>query len=502
MQDGQYNAVSLIKKARELALVEKTEEATQNLYQGLEGLGNHMYADTVFKEVWDLLSAEESRAYPSAKDKGAFLLQFWQSIDPTPATLANERYVEHQQRLAYARQWYSSPQPRGYDDRGMIYVRYGKPYDYVVFRSGKFVTKVDRGKKASFLIKPNEGWLYLMPERVMFDFIETGAHYRIVTDWREAIKLAGVRIDYLPVPRGMYEPSGDAKGYSDNLLVQNRLPHYKTTLERKEYPLKAVLGFARFWERDRYRLELYYGMPCGEIVCDTSESGMLFSHLDLEYTVRDSLYRIQSNRRETRTVRRSIGENPANLHISQVNESFNPGVYYYSIQIKNPSSNKAIEKMYKLSFPPDPGQHLYISDIEKALQVEPLDGAMKSSLFRKGNLLVTPYPSSAVFPKRPSTFYFEVYNLLIGPNGRTEYEVSYELRSKKSGLISKLNPFGRETTALSTGFRQTGERRDEQVYFSLDFSRVEPGDYTLEITVMDQVSGETRKAEMALKLVE
>ena len=65
-----------------------------------------------------------------------------------------------------------------------------------------------------------------------------------------------------------------------------------------------------------------------------------------------------------------------------------------------------------------------------------------------------------------------------------------------------MNPFGKETTALSTGFRQTGERRDEQVYFSLDFSRVKPGDYTLEITVTDQVSGESRKAEMALKLVE
>jgi hypothetical protein len=229
---------------------------------------------------------------------------------------------------------------------------------------------------------------------------------------------------------------------------------------------------------------------------------MLHTRLDFEYTVRDSLYRVQRNRKFFRIIRKSQDESSADLFISQLNENFRPGFYYFSFQIKNPESNKAVEKIYKVSFPQPAEQRLTVSDIERAHRIMAAGEGDTESPFRKGSLLVTPYPSSAVSSLTPATFYFEVYNLLIGPGGRTDYRVEYELRTRKGKLLEKLNPFEKETTALSTEFRQTGERRDEQVYFSLDFSRVKPGDYTLEITVTDQVSGESKQAEMALKLVE
>jgi hypothetical protein len=160
------------------------------------------------------------------------------------------------------------------------------------------------------------------------------------------------------------------------------------------------------------------------------------------------------------------------------------------------------EKTLEVSVPECSSDRLLISDLEPSFGVSPLGRQSRSNPFAKGNLLVNPYPFEQFSVSRASTFYFEVYNLLIGPNGRTDYRVEYELCTRKGKFLEKLNPFQRETTALSTEFRQTGERRDEQVYFSLDFSRVKPGDYTLEITVTDQVSGEARKAEMALRLVE
>ncbi|MFQ5674500.1 MAG: GWxTD domain-containing protein [bacterium] len=54
---------------------------------------------------------------------------FWKSKDPTPSTKMNERLLEHWQRIAHSRKNYTlaSTTPYGTDDRGLIYVKYGKP---------------------------------------------------------------------------------------------------------------------------------------------------------------------------------------------------------------------------------------------------------------------------------------------------------------------------------------------------------------------------------------
>lgn len=54
---------------------------------------------------------------------------FWIEKDPTPATILNERLIEHWQRIAFARKNFRKAQttPYGTDDRGLIYVKYGKP---------------------------------------------------------------------------------------------------------------------------------------------------------------------------------------------------------------------------------------------------------------------------------------------------------------------------------------------------------------------------------------
>ncbi|MFQ5630031.1 MAG: GWxTD domain-containing protein, partial [bacterium] len=54
---------------------------------------------------------------------------FWIEKDPTPTTVLNERLIEHWQRIAYARKNFNKTNsaPYGTDDRGPIYVKYGKP---------------------------------------------------------------------------------------------------------------------------------------------------------------------------------------------------------------------------------------------------------------------------------------------------------------------------------------------------------------------------------------
>lgn len=54
---------------------------------------------------------------------------FWVQLDPTPAKLANERLIEHWERIAAARQQFTrnSRTIYGTDERALIYIRYGEP---------------------------------------------------------------------------------------------------------------------------------------------------------------------------------------------------------------------------------------------------------------------------------------------------------------------------------------------------------------------------------------
>ena len=61
-----------------------------------------------------------------------------------------------------------TPQPRGYDDRGMIYVRYGPPDDWVKIPSHQF-------------IRSNESWVYWIGSGLTFDFLERGGMYYLVS---------------------------------------------------------------------------------------------------------------------------------------------------------------------------------------------------------------------------------------------------------------------------------------------------------------------------------
>ena len=61
-------------------------------------------------------------------ESGARLVLWWRSQDTLPATQDNERLEEHLTRIAFVTQQYrDEDDERGFDDRGEIYVRLGRP---------------------------------------------------------------------------------------------------------------------------------------------------------------------------------------------------------------------------------------------------------------------------------------------------------------------------------------------------------------------------------------
>jgi GWxTD domain-containing protein len=75
-----------------------------------------------YREWRNKLRAEDASLY-------ADIRAFWLSVDPTPMQQPNERLLEHWERIAYARKNFTKNFSSAYgtDDRGLIYIRYGKP---------------------------------------------------------------------------------------------------------------------------------------------------------------------------------------------------------------------------------------------------------------------------------------------------------------------------------------------------------------------------------------
>lgn len=132
----------------------------------------------------------EARDVPARKwtfedDAGTYLLSWWRRKDPLPATAENERLEEHLERVAYARAHYAyEERALGLDDRGVVYVKYGKPSQRrsIHYDDGKFMREVLRfGVPVGVSDFPsNEIWFYRHIDRSgYYIFAELHGYYQI-----------------------------------------------------------------------------------------------------------------------------------------------------------------------------------------------------------------------------------------------------------------------------------------------------------------------------------
>lgn len=81
-----------------------------------------------------LLDTDEYQAYlnKSRAEQERIIKRIWKELDPDPATGVNEAYEEFLRRLAYVNSHYSDYQTGIFTDRGLIYMKYGKPDELIV----------------------------------------------------------------------------------------------------------------------------------------------------------------------------------------------------------------------------------------------------------------------------------------------------------------------------------------------------------------------------------
>ncbi|MCK5147624.1 GWxTD domain-containing protein [bacterium] len=508
------SAIVQLKKAYTLALEQHPIEATTQLYEGLKAIGNNAYVDTVMKQMYDILTIEEQRAYKITSHKGNLLLKAWRHRDPSPATPENERYAEHIQRLDHARRYYSSPQPRGYDDRGMIWIRYGEPDNQIFTRSA-------RG------IRANEGWAYQRYEPpIIFNFVEKGALYCLARDYldflhsgdrNKALALKGkgedkikqcfeeylqdriqLDIKYFKVYEALHGSSigNFMDEYNETeMIISDQNSQHPRTITELELPgkLEAHIKTARFFIDNQTYIETYLSIPFDQLADSSGKASLRLSCTVVDdstemYDQWDKMYHLPL---------RSEIFNKGLSFTSQMRVKLPSGLSRYAFSIGHVESSQVYkDELEYRGF--DVGRtDLFLSDIQLAADIQPLPEKLPESQkpFVKNNYLIRPYAFSEVNSERTLFFYLEAYNLILSPHGSSNLKVAWKVDAHKN-LIDKLNPFGGRSYTLSSAYKQQGRSRTEPIFIALDIHKLMPGDYRMTFTVTDENTMHLEKREI------
>ncbi len=257
-------AGAFTKLAIQLEKEKQYEQVTDLFYQILvrarlprnEAMLARLYEQSKF-----LLSPEQQKEFekmmeaPRAnRPPGQLLRQFWRGRDATPATLLNERLIEHLQRVEHALKFYANSIPRGFDDRGMIYVKLGKP-------SGTASAGISgRDIRSNYSFKANEVWFYnFIDPDLYFPFVhlQDKRGYVLVDGIEEAISGGTTANKWRSlVPR---IASRDSLGRSGNIGLTSDTPEIDTRIYfYKQLAVASPLFYERVNELEDLLLQRQY----------------------------------------------------------------------------------------------------------------------------------------------------------------------------------------------------------------------------------------------------
>ena len=132
------------------------------------------------RAVFDRLTTVEEREQ--------FIEQFWSRRDPTPGTAANEFKEEHYIRIKYANENFAAGLPGWRSDRGMIYIKYGRPDSVKSNPTGGAYTRESYEGGGTTSTYPFEVWSYRnipgVGQDVEIEFVDRlgSGDYRIARD--------------------------------------------------------------------------------------------------------------------------------------------------------------------------------------------------------------------------------------------------------------------------------------------------------------------------------
>ncbi len=466
-------------------------------------------------------SREFLERFDSAAAPGTVLRRYWNQHDPTPTTLVNERLYEHQRRVLEARRAYGVPGPVGFDDRGRIYVRLGAPTE--AFVSGGSGTN-----------RANESWVYrgLSDSPITYDFVDKGGGaYELTADLGDALMAFSLApSDRLTALQELFQErqhlhSNYARTANDLVLMRDNVAG---SVSRETFDTRAaILEYTRAAENlqakappaayrppaglDQLagamvlarlrghpgsgRVELAYGVPTGELETASGQSEQVV--LEESFALYDAAYEEVARARRQRAVDLS-GSGADHSYVGLVAippkealEFLPAGEYRLAFAVRDVHANRSKEFAVRFHLPEYAADTLSMSDLQWSV------AGGDANAFR-------PHPYRTVAATEPLFVRYEIYGLGLAADQLTDFGVTYAVAGADGALkrlLGRLNPLGRAPAGgIELGAARRGTTPEEVDVVELDLAGLDPGTYTLTVTVDDQVAGSSAEAACTLEI--
>lgn len=477
-----------------------------------------------------------------------WLRRYWQLRDPTPTTPINERLEEHERRVLHARQQYTWKNEPFWDERGRIYILFGRP-DTVI-------SDVPDIREGTGYIPAREDWLYLTEKWVaQFERPSPRGPYvygrssQQLSHRPDLVREARTRLGY-DDPEAYSTADGrdrlgDLLGFEDErIIMQQKDPdrilnntlietEIRGDLRAKELLRKEKLAVQLFAKQvesgeDRFVMEgeakrfLWYVFdvdifqgPPGRMRVEVHYQ---FNLQDLTFQWQDSLYAAkyrmegilfdrqvrQAGRDEyTETLKASEFQSTmkARLLPGQLNFVVEPGTYRMALRLVDLYSKDEGAYTTDVFVPTIEENTLALSDLQMASSIV-YAGSDWVSRFIKNDRLVIPNPIGVYRRGHQLTGYFEIYGLELDPDSVCHYQVTYRIlprgQVRAQGWLPPSKSMSKPFVASS--FFGTGNTSMRIEELRIDVGNLKQDIYDLVLTVKDTVSGTeaTKRASFSI----
>ncbi|MBT5872054.1 MAG: GWxTD domain-containing protein [Candidatus Latescibacteria bacterium] len=533
---------SLLQDEREY---EKAAKLYESFIYGLDARERPLYTDLRYvatpQEIADYVSADDATQKEVVR-------KFWASRDPDPATVVNERLVEHYRRVTHAREYFSRGQ-QPWDRRGDIYIRYGEPDDlqHFLLRAGESVQAVfrptgnasidairERNHLMRYRLKVDNGgspWGNLVNRKMVDpDGDARSDAQSAVPDMAQFFSRAGNETQglvfvseswvYVAHDLELFFVDQLGKGKFDYPLGIHETEIEESSIQSRFHPQKMAERLIRtnpesyqfdyggqpldyLYDLVTYRgiegetvLEFAYSVPAWQLGSVSDGQG-LKTWFDSHLVLSDHDF----NRAANRSTRIGPLERPltagktkalgVDLHTAIVSLKVPPGDYNSAVEVRDEATRRIGIFQQSLHVPDYSATELALSDIRLASSIVPADNV---GPFVRNGLHIEPNPARIFQNSEPVSFYYEIYNLKKDVTGQSRYRTELEVSTREQSgnivwrFLSELGNLIRRSDdreSVSMLFEDEGESSSEFKYTSIDTGDTSSGRYVLTLTVTD-----------------
>jgi GWxTD domain-containing protein len=503
------------------------ERQQESLERELSGA----YRRWLEEDVGYIITDEERKVFRSLQndeEREQFIEQFWLRRSPDPDALTNDYKEEHYRRIAYANQHYASGIPGWKTDRGRIYIMYGPPDEVEAHPSGGHYERPIEEGGGSTSTYPFEVWRYRYIEgvatNVELEFVDptmTG-EYRLTMDPSEKDALmfvpgAGLslmeqmglsskvermtRTDGTRMPERFIDSSPGAgyatstryAGQFDRLALManiNRPPVIKFKDLEEAITTNIRFNVLPFQTRTDY-VKITEGTVLAALTVGLRNKDLAFANTSgVQKAVVNIFGRITTlTRRTVQTFEDTISLDVPESLLEQSLEKTSvywksiplaPGLYRLSLALKDVNSGNIGTLELRMEVPAFQEDQLATSSLILADQLEKVPTKrIGLGQFVIGDSKVRPAVGEFTRDQRLGV-YLQVYNLKPDPSGHKPAATIHYALLKDNKPV-----FEMEENAADLPDASPSQVNVEKL---MPLTSLEPGRYTMKVTVTDQLS--------------